>query len=324
LLALSIVRRDTFAGHSEDSMIATQDDIRHCFRLLLGRAPNAEEWPGYSARAGQPLADIVRSFANSAECAERGLFAHELDDSDVRFIDVFGKVVAAKASDIDVGRDIAAGLHEPHITALFRNRLKPGMTFVDVGANSGYFTSLALACVGIHGSVYAVEPNPDNIQLIEMACRINDPRNLKIMAAAAGAEFGTVRLRASGSNGSVSNKGKGGRIVAQVMLDGLLQGAEFVDFIKIDVEGYEHEVLLGAGNTLEEHRPWIVFKFAPNGLAYGAKGIDLISDLLRHRYRIGAIAKDGTVGPLSINADELLRAHAESGVDQIDLYAEPL
>jgi FkbM family methyltransferase len=305
-------------------MIATQDDIRHCFRLLLGRAPNAVEWPAYSARAGQPLADVVRFFANSAECTERGLFAHELDDSDVRFVDVFGKAVAVRASDIDVGRDIVAGLHEPHITALFRNRLKPGTNFVDVGAGCGYFTSLALACVGIHGSVYAVEPNPNNIQLIEMACRENDPRNLKIMAAAAGAEFGTVRLRASGSNGSVSNKGKGGRIVAQVMLDGLLQGAEFIDFIKIDVEGYEHEVLLGAGTTLEKHRPWIVFKFSPNGLAYGAKGIDLISDLLRHRYRIGVIAKDGTVGPLSINADDQLRAHAESGVDHIDLYAEPL
>ena len=54
---------------------------------------------------------------------------HELDDSDIRFIDVFGKVVAARASDRDVGRDVVAGLHELHITALFRNRLKPGMTF---------------------------------------------------------------------------------------------------------------------------------------------------------------------------------------------------
>jgi len=305
-------------------MIATQDDIYNCFRLLLGRTPNAEEWPGHSARAGQPLAEVVRSFANSAECAERGLFAHEMDDSDIHFIDVYGRVVAARASDRDVGHDVVAGLHEPHITALFRNRLKPGMTFVDVGANCGYFTSLALACVGIHGFVYAIEPNPDNVRLIEMAWRKNDARNLQIVAAAAGAEFGTVRLHAGGSNGSVSNKGTGGRIVAQLTLDGLLQGAQFIDFIKIDVEGYEHEVLLGAGKTLDEHRPWIVFEFSPNGLAYGAKGIDLISDLLSHRYRIGAIAKDGTVGPLSSNAEALLRAHADSGVDHIDLYAEPL
>lgn len=307
----------------ENAVIASQDDIRNCFRLLLGREPNEEEWPGHSARAGHPLMDVVRSFANSRECADRGLFALKLDDSDIQFVDVLGKVVAARASDIDVGCHVVGGAYEPHITALCRNLLKPGMSVVDVGANCGYFTSLALACVGGGGLVHAIEPNPDNVRLLEMARQKNDARNVHIVAAAAGREFGTVRLYSSGSNGSVSNKGEGGRIVAQVPLDGLLGGVDFVDLIKINVEGYEHEVLVGAGHILKDRRPRIVFKLSPNGLAYGARGIDLCGELFRARYRIGIIASDGDVGPLTDSAVEILRAHADTGIDHIDLYAEP-
>jgi len=305
-------------------MIASEADIRYCFRLFLGREPNREEWPGHSSRAGQPLIDVVRSFANSKECSDRLLFARDFDDGDVEFADVFGKVVAARASDIDVGKHVLNGAHELHIAALFRKVLRPGMTVVDVGANCGYFTSLALACVGAGGGVYAIEPNPDNVQLLELARRENDARNVQIVAAAAGREFGTLRLFAGGSNGSVSNKGEGGRIVAQVPLDGLLAGVEFVDLIKIDVEGYEHEVLVGAGHVLKDRRPRVILEFSPNGLAYGARGVDLCGELFRAEYRIGVIAKDGSVGPLTQNADVLLRAHVESGVDHIDLYAEPV
>lgn len=305
-------------------MIASQDDIRYCFRLFLGRDPNPEEWPGHSSRTGQPLIDIVRSFANSKECSDRRIFPCEIDDGDIRFADIFGKVVAARAGDIDVGQHVLNGTHEPHIATLFRNLLRPGMTFVDVGANCGYFTSLALACVGGGGGVYAIEPNPDNVQLLELARSKNDARNVQIVAAAAGREFGTVRLFSAGSNGSVSNKKEGGRIVAQMPLDGLLGGVEFVDFIKIDVEGYEHEVLVGAGHVLKDHRPRIVLEFSPNGLAYGARGVDLCGELFRAEYRVGVVNSDGGVGPLTQNTDDLLRAHAESGVDHIDLYAEPM
>lgn len=304
-------------------MIASQEDIRSCFRLLLGREPNDEEWPGHSARAGQPLVDIVRSFANSKECADRGLFVQEIDDSDVRFVDVFGKLVAARTSDIDIGQAVIEGVHDQHIARLFRNLLRPGMTVVDVGANCGYFTSLALACVGGGGNVYAIEPNPDNVRLLEMARRKNDARNVHIVSAAVGREFGTVRLFSSGSNGSVSSKGEGGRIVAQVPLDGLLGGVEFVDFVKIDVEGYEHEVLVGAAHVLKERRPRIIVEFSPTGLAYGARAIDLCGELFRAGYRLGVIAPDGSVRAMTTNSDDLVLAHAESGVDHIDLYGEP-
>ena len=47
--------------------VATVDDIRACFRLLLGRNPNPEEWRGHSSRAGEPLDGVVASYAGSLE-----------------------------------------------------------------------------------------------------------------------------------------------------------------------------------------------------------------------------------------------------------------
>src|SRR5437763_1214106 len=52
---------------------ATHEDIYYCFRLLLGRVPNAEEWPGHSSRAGEDLGNVVSSYLTSREFAARGL-----------------------------------------------------------------------------------------------------------------------------------------------------------------------------------------------------------------------------------------------------------
>src|SRR3974377_2147090 len=52
---------------------ATLEDIFYCFRLLLGRNPNPEEWPGHSSRVGEDLENVVSSYVTSREFAERGL-----------------------------------------------------------------------------------------------------------------------------------------------------------------------------------------------------------------------------------------------------------
>src|SRR6516225_10263802 len=44
---------------AEHTRAATQEDIFYCFRLLLGRSPNPEEWPGHSSRVGQDLENVV-------------------------------------------------------------------------------------------------------------------------------------------------------------------------------------------------------------------------------------------------------------------------
>ena len=52
---------------------ATKDDIFYCFRLILGRLPDAAEWPGHSARAGTDLSAVVASYVGSLEFSRRKL-----------------------------------------------------------------------------------------------------------------------------------------------------------------------------------------------------------------------------------------------------------
>lgn len=60
-----------------------------------------------------------------------------------------------------ISREVCfTGYYEPQETALVRSILRPGMNFVDVGANWGYFTLLAASLVGERGRVLSLEPDP--------------------------------------------------------------------------------------------------------------------------------------------------------------------
>ena len=61
---------------------ATQEDIFYCFRLLLGRPPNREEWDGHAGQAGSDLDAVVRNYLNSLEFSRRAerLWTHRLND----------------------------------------------------------------------------------------------------------------------------------------------------------------------------------------------------------------------------------------------------
>ena len=135
------------AGNAVPPEFATAEDIRACFRLLLGREPNKEEWPGHSARAGEKLATVVRSFLHSKEFEERRLLQAD-DLQSYEFATVGGLKVAASPRDLDVGKHVLGGHYEPHTTSVFEREIKPGMRVRDIGANCGYFPFLALSLAG--------------------------------------------------------------------------------------------------------------------------------------------------------------------------------
>src|SRR5277367_492175 len=61
----------------------------------------------------------------------------------------------------------AMGVYEPAKYALIRRHLRPGMTFIDVGANKGDFTVLAAQLVGKSGTVISIEPEPENHSILQ-------------------------------------------------------------------------------------------------------------------------------------------------------------
>ena len=86
------------------------------------------------------------------------------------------------------------GTWEPDLAAFVRRRLRPGDTFVDVGANVGYVSALASRLVGPRGAVVAIEPSPPVIAALQETLTRNDLTNVRMVAAAVSDREGELPL----------------------------------------------------------------------------------------------------------------------------------
>lgn len=142
---------------------------------------------------------------------------------------------------------------------------RPKGVAVDVGANFGCWT---LPLSKHAHSVYAIEPQSACVNLMRQSLEKSGISNVHIVMAAAGAVPGTanvpdVNLDVGTNFGGVSLLQKIAEqpdaqlhCVPVVRLDDILRGAQ-VSFIKIDVEGFEQRVLLGAKSTIERCKPML-------------------------------------------------------------------
>jgi len=151
------------------------------------------------------------------------------------------------------------GVWEPELTQLVRQVVRPGDTFIDVGANIGYFTLLAAQVVGPAGSVQSYEPSPS----IGARLRANVERNnlgsrVVLHPVAAGAAPGEITLYladAENTGQSTTRPADAAHAEAVVQVK-TLDDTVPVDrwrsarFIKIDAEGDELAVLKGAQQLL--------------------------------------------------------------------------
>lgn len=160
---------------------------------------------------------------------------------------------------------------EPHITKLITTLVEPGTTCIDVGANIGVHTLAMSAAVGEFGSVIAIEPQP--VALSHLAKNISGCTNVTVVPAIAGRDT-SVKMRMCapvvGNMGATSvdfhNKYGHGEPVEVVKIDDLPVRGK-VSFVKIDVQGFEMEVLLGAGGVIRQHRPVLLVEIEEKYLA---------------------------------------------------------
>ena len=219
-------------------------------------------------------------------------------------------------------RMLRRGAYQPHLTGLFQKILAPGMTFVDVGANIGYFSLLAARIVGETGAVVAIEPGERNGVLLQRSLARNRLRNVRLHPYAVSDRRETLVYLPQGSNGTVTGLGgdgdvpSGGRLVPATTLDDLLAGLDRVDVIKIDVEGAEGRVLRGAAATLARHRPLVVSEFSPLLLEAisGVAGDAYLSHLLDLGYELSVVDPDGAGELIPCGRDAGCGWSASSGV----------
>jgi len=141
-----------------------------------------------------------------------------------------------------------------------RRALQAGEVVLDLGANLGCFMLPAARVVAPTGRVYCIEPVPENLGHLRRTVAANGLNNVTVIPQAVGAERGVTRLNLcprSGGHSALFDYGGDTVDVPTTTVDDLVAelGLGRVDFVKMDVEGMETEVLRGAARTLRAHRP---------------------------------------------------------------------
>ena len=171
-----------------------------------------------------------------------------------------------------------AALHqkyEPYMARALQADLRPGGVFLDVGSHFGLWSVYAAGIVGRTGKVFAFEPSPAFAVLRENAA-LNSPVQAFNMGLGAQDSEATFFDQGMASSGSFVNEVTrinekfqstvpiGGNKVKIRTLDTLV--AELgvrPDLIKVDVEGFEFEVVRGAENVLRNIRPVMLIEIHP-------------------------------------------------------------
>ena len=184
------------------------------------------------------------------------------------------------------------------LTWIARKLITPGDTVVDVGANIGIMTLLFSKLTGKNGTVYSFEPHPFLYKDLTAALEKNNSFNVLPFMLALGAEQGEAILNVPQSNlglGTLirtSNEKCEQFKVTVSTLSEFVEAQEIkkIDFLKIDVEGFEHQVLLGAESLLKNSPPEFIM-LELNNFAGKAKDQPVVELLKRFNYKIISIPK---------------------------------
>ena len=182
---------------------------------------------------------------------------------------------------------------------LLRTILSPGDVAVDAGANIGIYTRFLSLCVGPTGCVHSFEPSPENFRRLQAATR--KLPNVRLSQAAVGESSRRSRLYISDKlnvdHRAYVPEGESRHTVPieMIALDDYFKPGERVDFIKMDIQGYELHALRGANRVLADN-PGIklLFEFLPYGLKQaGASWVELIEALKQKRKLIQHVSGKG-------------------------------
>jgi FkbM family methyltransferase len=198
------------------------------------------------------------------------------------------------------------GYWEMWVTEAMMRAVRRGSTVMDIGANLGYFSVLLADLTGPQGRLLSFEPNP------EMASRLR--KSVKVNGFAG---FSTVHECALGyENGYASmdidtTQPGGGRMIGHsgqrrpmpVRRLDEIEGALDVEFIKMDVEGFEQNVWYGMTGILAQKRPLTIFmeftvgRFAdPAGFLDEIAAEDFSLEIIDHNQGVRAVTREEIFG----------------------------
>ncbi|MCP3730811.1 FkbM family methyltransferase [Sphingomonas sp. MG17] len=197
-----------------------------------------------------------------------------------------------------VGRSIFwFGDVDPKVTYLARHFLRKGDCALDIGANLGVVAVRMAQMVGSSGRVHAFEPSPMAVKYLTETLSRNPELKISLHQYALGAVESSLRLSVPHGNSGMASfvwqfdQGSAETVEVSVKkLDNIIEniGIKKLSFVKIDVEGFEGEVLRGAISMLRHVRPACIV-FEENQKKEGTP--ESIKILLENGYRVFGICK---------------------------------
>jgi FkbM family methyltransferase len=164
---------------------------------------------------------------------------------------VFGYDIELDLCDY-IQRSVYLNTFEPQESTWIKDYLQPGMTFVDVGANIGYYSLMAASLVGDRGRVFAFEPSPYVHGKLQATIDRNQIANIQAIQAGLSDTEGNLQLFIQTQPGNhtpsmVETPGCRSIEVPVYQLDKYLSTNQIdrVDLLKIDVEGFEPNAIEG-------------------------------------------------------------------------------
>jgi FkbM family methyltransferase len=205
----------------------------------------------------------------------------------------------------------ASGTYEPSEAWFVRRVMRHGGVFIDVGANEGLFTLVAAAHALRPVRVHAFEPSARERRRLVENVQLNHIDDVRIAPVALGARRGSASLRIArepdcglntiGADFAYRAQEAASETVEVDTLDAYLARNEPrpVTAIKIDVEGFEVDVLRGAHETLARDGPALVVEINAAALAQCNRSVrELVSLLRAHGYELFTIGDGGALVPL--------------------------
>lgn len=164
------------------------------------------------------------------------------------------------------------GYWEMWLTQFIARLIEPGMHVADIGANYGYYSLLMADLIGPTGRLLAVEPNPPVVDMLKRTLDLNGfGGRSTVVAAAAGSGEGEGHLLVPAGEpknamlvDTITPKRDAALVSVPIhSLDTLLGAFPRVDFLKIDAEGAEEDIILGLDGIIARWRPRVILEFNP-------------------------------------------------------------
>ena len=147
-------------------------------------------------------------------------------------------------------------LYEQEETTLLKKLLKKDMNVINIGANIGYFTLLAARQVGPQGKVFAFEPFPKTVELLQKNIDANGYSNVEVIPMAVSSKSGIAKLALKSDtahNFLTENTSEFQTIDVPITTIDEYTKNHKTDFIIMDAEGYEPLILDGMAETLAKN-----------------------------------------------------------------------